>query len=135
MFKATDNQTIITGINSVGLVSLLAYTLRTFNEVNNNIEELRTELDGLKKSHSDNNKRSNVAFNHLNGKLEENTRLLSNAMSSRPQIRKKTRVQQPLPAEEIVSEEEVEEIVEDTLQTTSFSNDEIRGALSELMGN
>ena len=44
MFKSTDNQTLLTGVNSVGLVSLLAYTLRTFNEVNANLEDLRSRF-------------------------------------------------------------------------------------------
>ena len=87
MFKSTDNQTLITGVNAVGLVSLLAYTLRTFNEVNANIDDLRSEIDVLRKSHSENNKRSNIAFSHLNNKLEENSRMLSGAMSM-PQPRK-----------------------------------------------
>ena len=73
MLKTTDNQTLLSGANTVGLISLLAYTLRTFNEVNSNLDELKLELDAFKKNYSENNKRCNLAFNHLNTKLEENS--------------------------------------------------------------
>tara|TARA_R110002110_G_scaffold60385_6_gene169996 strand:- start:128 stop:553 length:426 start_codon:yes stop_codon:yes gene_type:complete len=133
MFKSTDNQTLITGANAVGLVSLLAYTLRTFNEVNSNIDELRSELDVLRKSHSENNKRSNIAFSHLNNKLEENTRILSSTMSNnqprKPLKRSKVETFKEM-VREASSEEEMEEI-----STGLNSHDEIRGALSELMSN
>ena len=49
MLKTTDNQTLLSGANTIGLVSLLAYTLRTFNEVNTNIDDLRMELDDFRK--------------------------------------------------------------------------------------
>lgn len=130
MLKTTDNQTLLAGANTVGLVSLLAYTLRTFNEVNSNLEDIRTELDDVKKNFSENNKRSNLAFNHLNGKLEENTRLLTSRVSrqtTRP-VREPRRV---IVREEPEPEEDIEEIT-----TTSFSNnvnDEISGALSDLL--
>ena len=132
MFKSTDNQTLITGVNTVGLVSLLAYTIRTFNEVNTNIEELRSEIDVLRKSHSENNKRSNIAFSHLNNKLEENSRILSGAMTM-SQTRKPAKRPKVETFRETVEEESEEEIQE--LHTGLSQHDEIRGALSELMGN
>ena len=132
MFKSTDNQTLMTGVNAVGLVSLLAYTIRTFNEVNTNIEELRSEIDVLRKSHSENNKRSNIAFSHLNNKLEENSRMLSGAMTM-SQPRKSVKRPKVETYREISHEESEDEIQE--LHTGLNQNDEIRGALSELMGN
>ena len=133
MLKTTDNQTLIAGANVVGLVSLLAYTLRTFNEVNSNIDELRSELDSFRKNFSENNKRSNMAFNHINSKLEENSRMIQTRISGRQQMAERRPVRkvhyQPEPEEEVV--EEVEEI-------STFSNnvnDEISGALSELLGS
>ena len=130
MFKSTDNQTLMTGVNAVGLVSLLAYTIRTFNEVNTNIEELRSEIDVLRKSHSENNKRSNIAFSHLNNKLEENSRMLSGAMSQSRKSVKRPKVEAYREMSQEESEEEIQE-----LHTGLNQNDEIRGALSELMGN
>ena len=130
MLKTTDNQTLLAGANAVGLLSLMAYTLRTFNEVNSNIDELRSELDAFRKNYSDNNKRSNLAFNHLNTKLEENTRKLNTKMmqySSASRERHEPRrvvVQEP-------EEEPIEEI--STSSFTNNVNDEISGALSELL--
>ena len=132
MFKSTDNQTLMTGVNAVGLVSLLAYTIRTFNEVNTNIEELRSEIDVLRKSHSENNKRSNIAFSHLNNKLEENSRMLSGVMTM-SQPRKSVKRPKVETYREISQEESEDEIQE--LHTGLNQTDEIRGALSELMGN
>ena len=54
MLKTTDNHTLLAGANAVGQLSLVAYTLRTFNEVNSNIDELRSELDAFRKNYSDN---------------------------------------------------------------------------------
>lgn len=134
MLKTTDNQTLLAGANVVGMVSLLAYTLRTFNEVNSNIDELRNELDTFRKNYSENNKRSNIAFSHLNNKLEENSRMFQTRMSGRQQMmerRPARKVHYHQEPEEVEDPEQVEEI-------STFSNnvnDEISGALSELLGN
>jgi 3'-phosphoadenosine 5'-phosphosulfate sulfotransferase (PAPS reductase)/FAD synthetase len=126
MFKNSDNATLLTGVNSLGLVSLLAYTIRTFNEVNSNMDEIKHELETLRKSHSENNKRSNLAFTHLNQKLEENTRLVSNIMSAGQRPDQKLR-RKNIPV--LRTEEEFEEI---TTEPQS-NNDEITGALSALL--
>ncbi len=127
MLKTTDNNTLLTGVNSLGLVSLLAYTIRTFNEVNSNLEELRSEIDVLRKSHSENNKRSNIAFNHLNAKLEENTRMMSSSLNTqRTKLQPRMATRQP----QVYQEEELEEIT-----TDHSSRDEITGALSDLLSN
>ena len=137
MLKTTDNQTLLAGVNAVGVVSLLAYTLRTFNEVNSNIDELRNEMESFRKNYSENNKRSNIAFNHLNTKLEENSRMIQSRIHSRNQMterREPRRVnyhREPEPENDI---EEVEEIEEISTFSTNV-NDEISGALSELLGN
>lgn len=135
MFKSTDNQTLLTGVNSVGLVSLLAYTLRTFNEVNANLEDLRSDLDVVKKAFSENNKRSNVAFSHLNSKLEENSRMLSIQMNSVRQstrdIKPSSRVNKIYTNEQL--QEEEEEIEEISTFKTQNQTDEISGALSDLL--
>lgn len=134
MLKTTDNQTLLAGANVVGMVSLLAYTLRTFNEVNANIDELRNELDTFRKNYSENNKRSNIAFNHLNNKLEENSRMIQTRITGRQQMveRRPTRKVHYHP------EPEEEDAVEEVEEISTFSNnvnDEISGALSELLGN
>ena len=132
MLKTTDNQTLIAGANVVGLVSLLAYTLRTFNEVNSNIDELRSELDSFRKNFSENNKRSNMAFNHLNNKLEEHSRMINTRMPGRQQMTER----RPAGRVHYQPEPEEEEAVEEVEEISTFSNnvnDEISGALSELL--
>ena len=63
MFKSSQNQQMmLTGLNSAGLVTLLAYTVKTFNEINTSLEDLKFEMDSLKGSLSENNKRTNVVF-------------------------------------------------------------------------
>ena len=134
MLKTTDNQTLLAGANVVGLVSLLAYTLRTFNEVNSNIDELRSELDSFRKNFSENNKRSNMAFNHLNSKLEENSRMIQTRMSTRQQMVERRPVRKVQYQPEPVEDEEDEE-VEEISTFSNNVNDEISGALSELLGS
>ena len=139
MLKTTDNQTLLAGANVVGLVSLLAYTLRTFNEVNSNIEEIRGELDAFRKNYSDNNKRSNIAFNHLNTKLEENTRMIQARMSMRPQMTERRDTRRVKyhrePEVQVNQEPEEEDEVEEISTFSTNVNDEISGALNELLGN
>lgn len=139
MLKTTDNQTLLAGANVVGLVSLLAYTLRTFNEVNSNIEEIRGELDVFRKNYSDNNKRSNIAFNHLNTKLEENTRMIQARTSTRPQMTERRDTRRVKyhrePEVQVNQEPEEEDEVEEISTFSTNVNDEISGALNELLGN
>lgn len=66
-----NQQMILSGVNTVGLVSLLAFVIRSFNEVNQSIEEIKTEFSTLKNSINENNKRANISFNRLNQKIEE----------------------------------------------------------------
>lgn len=133
MLKTTDNQTLLAGANVVGIVSLLAYTVRTFNEVNSNIEELRSDLENFKKNYSENNKRSNIAFNHLNTKLEENSRLLNSRMSQRPQMVERREYQEPVRTVYRREEPEPEEEIEEISTFNSNVNDEISGALNDLL--
>lgn len=81
MFKAYHNENMIyeknqiaTGINSVGLVGVLVYCFREFREINNTIEEMRLEITNLRNNNTENTKRSNIVFNQLSQKLDENTR-------------------------------------------------------------
>ena len=123
-----DNQMLLTGVNSIGLMSLLAFTIRTFNDVAANIEDIRSEIEQLKKTSSDNGRRTNIALSHLNTKLDQNLKTVRAAETalSRPSTRKPQRV--------YVQEEEEDE--EDDIRSSSFvETDEISGALSDLLGN
>ena len=62
---------LLTGANTVGLVSLLAFTVKSLNEKTQEIEELRTEFSSLRKHINDNNSRNNMTFNTLSKKIEE----------------------------------------------------------------
>ena len=130
MSKFKDTNFTITGINAVGLVSLLAYTVRTFNEVNSNIDNLRFELENIKKNNGETSKRSNIALNHLNEKIDNNFRML-NSNKNTPMKKKSNKIRDNKPI--YIREEEEEQ---DISNFSSFSNnDEISGALSELLGH
>lgn len=124
-----DNQILLTGVNSIGLVSLLAFTVRTFNDVAASIEDIRSEIETIKKSSTDNTRRTNIALNHLNTKLEQNlktVRAAESAFSARPPPRKIPKV--------YVQEEE-EDVQEEVKIDPFRGNDEISGALSDLLGS
>jgi len=86
MFENNNkNLTLLSGVNTVSVVALLAYTVRTFNEVNTNLEELRGDLEFLKSSFSENNKRANIAFTRLNQRIQESGRKVEEV---KPVVRK-----------------------------------------------
>jgi chromosome segregation ATPase len=68
----SDSQhVLLTGANTLGLVTLLAYTVKNLNEKTQEIEELRTEFSNLRKYIGDHNTRTNMTFNTLSKKIEE----------------------------------------------------------------
>ena len=66
---ATSGTTMMTGVNTLGLVALLAYSVRNINEMNEHITELKEELKMLKSSHVDNTKRTHAAIGKLNERI------------------------------------------------------------------
>jgi len=68
--EVKKNPLVLNTINTAGLVCLLAYTVKTFNETNLSIENLRMELEGVKKMLNDNTQRANVVFGKINEKIE-----------------------------------------------------------------
>tara|TARA_Y100000310_G_scaffold308572_1_gene351833 strand:+ start:1132 stop:1476 length:345 start_codon:yes stop_codon:yes gene_type:complete len=66
---STNGSTILTGVNTLGLMSLLAYTVRNVSEMNLYLDEIRDELRALKSSHVDTAKRSHLAISKINEKL------------------------------------------------------------------
>ena len=73
MLKNQQNQSLMLGgANTLGIAALAAYTIRTLNDINASLEDMRYELEQIKTTFSENNKRSNVAFNRLNQRIEEN---------------------------------------------------------------
>jgi hypothetical protein len=125
MSKLKDSNFTITGINTVGLVSLLAYTVRTFNEVNSNIEGLKQDLENIKKNNVENNRRSNIALTHLNEKINQNMRIIGSVSPAKKKIVKK---EKPVYVHQETQMEE-DPIIE------LGNTDEISGALSELLAS
>jgi hypothetical protein len=80
---------MMSGANVVGLVSLLAYTVKSLNEVNSNLEDIRLEVDGLKSSFSENNKRSNLVFNRLHEKIQQNMKVVDTDKNMLESIKRK----------------------------------------------
>lgn len=145
MFDTPAKQSLLlSSANTAGLVSLLAYTLRTFNEVNSNLEDIRSEIEQIKGSFSENNKRSNLAFNKLNQKIEENSQHLSNnninlmkrvkKLSSN--VTSSNSNQKAKVYEENEDSSEPEEIFTSPPKKSMMARvDDINSAISELMGN
>ena len=63
---STNGSTLLAGVNTLGLMSLLAYTV---SEMNLYLDEIRDELKSLKMSHVDTTKRSHMAISKINEKL------------------------------------------------------------------
>ena len=66
---ATSGTTMMTGMNTLGLVSLLAYTIRNITEMNTYLDEIKAEVKALKGSYVENTKRTNSAISKLNEKI------------------------------------------------------------------
>lgn len=146
MFKNPQQQSLLLGgVNMAGLLSLTAYTIRTLNETNLALQDMRLELEQIKSTFSENNKRSNVAFTRLNQRIEENIQTVHThnhllegvkkqvkklKVGELPEVKKTVPVQ--LPAESESSEEEIEEI-ESIPRRRIEKVDEITSALNELM--
>lgn len=124
-----DKSQMATGVNSVGLVGLLVYCFREFKEINNNIEEIRLEVTNLRNNNTENTKRSNIVFNQLSQKLEENTRKVNKAsimISKEMRQASEERTVESEPVKMATGGAEVE---------ADEHNDEIRSAIDSLMIN
>ena len=142
MFKNPQQQSLLLGgVNMAGLLSLTAYTIRTLNETNMMLQDMRLELEQMKTTFSENNKRSNVAFTRLNQRIEENIQTVHTHNNLLEGVKKQVRKlkvgelaevnKSSVPVEE-ESEEEIEEI--DTTPRRRIEKvDEITSALNELL--
>ena len=139
MFDTNAKQALLLGsANTAGLVSLLAYSLRTFNEINSNLEDIRSELEQIKGTFSENNKRSNMAFNKLNQKIEENSQHLSNnninLMKKVKKLSSNVGGDQKKKVTYESDSSEVEEIFTSKTKGMMSRADDINSAINELMG-
>ena len=138
--EPTNKNMILNSLNTVCILSLLGYTIKTFNEMNGNLEELRSEMEYLKETFMDNNKKSNLAFNKLNQKIEENVNsMASNNISLMKKVKKMTKatsVGQEVVKKVEESDSEEEEFFNNKT-TARFENraDDISSAIDALMKN
>ena len=129
MFKNPQQQNLLLGgVNMAGLLSLTAYTVRTLNETNLALQDMRLELEQIKGTFSENNKRSNVAFTRLNQRIEENIQTVHNHNHLLEGVKKQVK---KLKVGE--SSEEEEEIIETIPRKRVEQVDEITSALNALM--
>ena len=63
---------LLTIANTAGIVGLGFYNVKKINEINNRLFEINEDLNKIKKGFMENNRRSNIAFNKLNQKIENN---------------------------------------------------------------
>ena len=139
MFDTSAKQALLLGgANTAALVSLLAYSLRTFNEINSNLEDIRSELEQIKGTFSENNKRSNMAFNKLNQKIEENSQHLSTNNTNLMKKVKKLSSNKGVETKKNVTFEsdssDVEEIFTSKSKVMNNRAEDINLAINELMG-
>lgn len=137
---ANNKNMVLNSLNTVCILSLLGYTIKTFNEMNGNLEELRSEMEYLKETFMDNNKKSNLAFNKLNQKIEENVNNMAsnniNLMKKVKKMTKATSVGQEVVKKVEESDSEEEEFFNNKT-TARFENraDDISSAIDALMKN
>ena len=67
--NTTNANMVISGINMVGLVALLAYTTRNISDINVYLEEIKKEIISLKRSHTDSTKRVHTAIARISEKV------------------------------------------------------------------
>jgi len=141
MFKNPQQQSLLLGgVNMAGLLSLTAYTIRTLNETNLALQDMRLELEQMKGTFSENNKRSNVAFTRLNQRIEENIQTVHNHNNLLEGVKKQVRklkvgelpeIKKTAPVEEEDSSED--EVIETIPRKRVEQVDEITSALNALM--
>ena len=68
--NAGNTNVVISGVNMVGLVALLAYTVRNISDINSYLDEIKEELISLKRSHTDTTKRTHVAISKISEKVD-----------------------------------------------------------------
>jgi len=115
----TSSTAMVTGVNTIGLMALLAYSVRNINEVNENIHILKEELQNLQTSYIDNVKRTNMMINKLNMKID-------NSSSQRMQ---NSRVPSSTYVERTGSK-----IVDVTDEDINEQIDDVTAAIGEMMG-
>lgn len=70
-FAKLSQTQIITGFNTVAIIVMLVWVIRTNLEFKNNIEELRKDINEMKTNGNENNKRSTLSLSRLSQRLED----------------------------------------------------------------
>ena len=110
---STSGTTMMTGVNTMGLIAIIAYSVRNINELQENINELNNQIKTLKTSHVENTKRTHSAIGKLNEKI------ISSSKGQSPSHRKA-----PEPKIVEVDDDEINDQIDD-----------VSAAISELMKN
>jgi hypothetical protein len=69
---------VINGANIIATLTLAGLAYKNFLEINKKFDEIQQELDTIKSSFNENNKRANIAFTRLNQKIEDTNRVTKN---------------------------------------------------------
>ena len=138
MLSNQQNQALLLGgANTVGIAALAAYTVRTLNEMNATLEDMKYEMEQVRTTFSENNKRSNVAFNRLNQRIEENIQNVHTQSSMINGFKKQVKKMKLSGDTETRRVEELEESEEEEIVMPVRRNvervDEITSAISDLM--
>ena len=138
MLSNQQNQALLLGgANTVGIAALAAYTIRTLNELNSSLEDIRYEMEQIKTTFSENNKRSNVAFNRLNQRIEENIQNVHTQSGMINGFKKQVKKMKLVGDSGARKIEELEESEEEDIVMPVRRNvervDEITSAISDLM--
>jgi hypothetical protein len=111
----TSGTTMVAGVNTIGLLALLAYSVRNINELNERVNALNEEFKTLQTSYVDNAKRTNMLINKLNVKIDNS---FQSTQTTRTPSR--TRYNEP-------------KIVDVTDDTINEQIDDVTAAIGEMM--
>ena len=117
----TSSTAMVTGVNTIGLMALLAYSVRNINELNEHVSGLNEELKTLQNSYIDSVKRTNTLLNKLNMKIDSSSSSSQRTQNSR------------VPSSAYV-ERTGSKIVDVTDEDINEQIDDVTAAIGEMMG-
>ena len=66
-----NKDNLMSNANLVGLLALTGFTIKNNIELNKKLRELEEEIENMKGSFNENNKRANIAFTRLNQRIQD----------------------------------------------------------------
>lgn len=101
---------ILSGANTLGVLGLSFFMYKSWKETNEQLEQMREEINILRNSLNENNKRSNIAFTRLNQKIEDSGRIIRNHGSYLENLKRNDNNSKITEVPDDIVEEEVDEI-------------------------